>query len=187
MNANGTRETFEGWAFLELMGHRRLAGKVSEATIAGVGFIRLDVPAGCDSGVSAVWCSRHGNCRCPDREDLNDPACPLHNAGSDHAQIVSTHYYAPGSVYGLHPTTEELATRFALRTRPAPVEEWELPKAPALPARVTCDAQDDECSADDPRTCDVDWHRERAAAEKGVADSIAVGQADGAGEPGGRA
>lgn len=34
---------FEGWAILELMGHRRLAGKVSEVTIAGTPFIRIDV------------------------------------------------------------------------------------------------------------------------------------------------
>lgn len=37
--------TFEGWAILELMGHRRLGGHVSEATIAGSSFIRIDVPA----------------------------------------------------------------------------------------------------------------------------------------------
>ncbi|MHB9105784.1 MAG: acetyltransferase [Armatimonadota bacterium] len=32
------------WAILELMGHRRIAGHVSEATIAGQSFIRIDVP-----------------------------------------------------------------------------------------------------------------------------------------------
>lgn len=36
---------FEGWAILELMGHRRLAGHLSEVTIAGGSFIRIDVPA----------------------------------------------------------------------------------------------------------------------------------------------
>lgn len=35
---------FEGWAILELMGHRRLGGYVSEATVAGAGFLRIDVP-----------------------------------------------------------------------------------------------------------------------------------------------
>lgn len=35
---------FEGWAILELMGHRRLAGAVSEALIAGAPFVRIDVP-----------------------------------------------------------------------------------------------------------------------------------------------
>lgn len=39
---------FEHWAILELMGHRRLAGVVSEAEIAGAGFIRIDVYANGD-------------------------------------------------------------------------------------------------------------------------------------------
>jgi hypothetical protein len=37
---------FEGWAILELMGHRRLAGYLTEATIGGGAFLRIDVP--CD-------------------------------------------------------------------------------------------------------------------------------------------
>lgn len=36
---------FEGWVVLELMGHRRLAGFLSEQQIAGSGFLRLDVYA----------------------------------------------------------------------------------------------------------------------------------------------
>ncbi len=40
---------FEGWAILELMGHRRLAGRVSEASVAGAAFIRIDVPHPNDS------------------------------------------------------------------------------------------------------------------------------------------
>jgi hypothetical protein len=35
---------FEEWAILELMGHRRLAGKITEATIGGGAFIRIDMP-----------------------------------------------------------------------------------------------------------------------------------------------
>lgn len=37
-------EPFAQWAVLELMGHRRLAGYVTEQEIAGKGFLRLDVP-----------------------------------------------------------------------------------------------------------------------------------------------
>lgn len=39
------QEKFEGWAILELMGHRKLGGYLHEATIAGAAFIRIDVPA----------------------------------------------------------------------------------------------------------------------------------------------
>ena len=51
---------FEGWAIVELMGHRKLAGRIREVTIAGGAFIRLDVPS--DSpvtqyyGPSAIYC-----------------------------------------------------------------------------------------------------------------------------------
>lgn len=35
---------FEGWAILELMGHRRLAGYVREVTMFGTALCRIDVP-----------------------------------------------------------------------------------------------------------------------------------------------
>lgn len=38
------RETFDCWAVLELFGHVRLAGHVTEATIGGCSFLRVDVP-----------------------------------------------------------------------------------------------------------------------------------------------
>lgn len=41
---SATEETFSEWAIVELMGHRRLAGLLSEQEIAGKGFLRLDVP-----------------------------------------------------------------------------------------------------------------------------------------------
>jgi len=53
---------FEGWAILELMGHRKLAGRISEATLGGGAFIRIDVPGdGADVATqfyspSAVYC-----------------------------------------------------------------------------------------------------------------------------------
>jgi hypothetical protein len=56
------KPAFEGWVILELMGHRRLAGYLSEATIGGTSFLRIDVP-GNDGNVatqlysgSAVYC-----------------------------------------------------------------------------------------------------------------------------------
>ena len=38
-------EKFEQWAILEIMGHNRFAGRVSEETIAGAAFLRIDIPA----------------------------------------------------------------------------------------------------------------------------------------------
>jgi hypothetical protein len=43
MSDDGT--AFDTWAIVELMGHRRLAGRLTEQDIAGSGFLRLDIPS----------------------------------------------------------------------------------------------------------------------------------------------
>lgn len=35
---------FEGWVLLELFGHRKLAGYLTEVEVAGAGMLRLDIP-----------------------------------------------------------------------------------------------------------------------------------------------
>lgn len=37
-------EKFDQWAIVELMGHRKLAGRVTEHVIAGASLLRIDVP-----------------------------------------------------------------------------------------------------------------------------------------------
>lgn len=44
MTDEKTTTGFEGWVILELMGHRRLAGYLSEQSIGGASFLRIDVP-----------------------------------------------------------------------------------------------------------------------------------------------
>lgn len=39
-----SNEKFESWAIVELFGHQRIAGLVTEATIGGCPLIRVDVP-----------------------------------------------------------------------------------------------------------------------------------------------
>ncbi len=36
---------FNEWAVVELFGHQKIVGRVSEATLAGGAFLRVDVPA----------------------------------------------------------------------------------------------------------------------------------------------
>jgi hypothetical protein len=55
--------SYEGWAVVELMGHRRLGGYVREVTFAGHGMLRVEMPAD-DAGAaltqfyspSALYC-----------------------------------------------------------------------------------------------------------------------------------
>jgi len=85
-------QAFDCWCVVELLGRRRLAGRVSEVQLAGHGFLRLDIPPADD-----------------------DPG--------------RTQYFAPASVYALHPVEEATARRAAAAWRPAPVQRWELPAA----------------------------------------------------------
>lgn len=39
------KESFSEWCLVELFGHQKIVGKVTEATMAGGAFLRVDVPA----------------------------------------------------------------------------------------------------------------------------------------------
>lgn len=39
------KQPFEEWALIELFGHQKIVGKVTEASLAGGAFLRVDVPA----------------------------------------------------------------------------------------------------------------------------------------------
>ncbi|MFT4171789.1 MAG: hypothetical protein QM639_04465 [Rhodocyclaceae bacterium] len=43
-----TENTFDCWAIVELFGHQRIAGRVTEASVGGCAFVRVDVPAAGD-------------------------------------------------------------------------------------------------------------------------------------------
>lgn len=43
-----------GFCFLELMGHRKLAGLLTEETVAGFGFLRIDVFTGAETAARAT-------------------------------------------------------------------------------------------------------------------------------------
>lgn len=105
--------TFDEWVICELMGHRRLAGRVREVQIAGAGFLRLDIPA----------------------------------AGDDPGR---TQFLAPGSVYALHPVTEETARAAAVGWRPEPVSRWELRALPAPSREDVVDLADEVYEDDEP-------------------------------------
>lgn len=43
-------EKFEQWCILEIMGHQRYAGLVTEQAIGGASFVRIDIPQVCVDG-----------------------------------------------------------------------------------------------------------------------------------------
>jgi hypothetical protein len=38
------QDKFDSWAVVELFGHQQIAGRVTEASIGGCSFLRVDVP-----------------------------------------------------------------------------------------------------------------------------------------------
>lgn len=71
MNPSDTSEAFSGWAVVELMGHRKLAGRVSQVTQYGTAMLRLDVP-GPDGQVAATqfYSSSAIYCLTPTTEEI---------------------------------------------------------------------------------------------------------------------
>ena len=45
LNPRPAESTFDEHCIVELLGHRKLAGRVREVQLAGAGFLRLDIPA----------------------------------------------------------------------------------------------------------------------------------------------
>ena len=75
---------FEEWAILELMGHRRLAGKITDAVIGGGAFLRLDIPMDDDKWTTQYYSPQSVYCISPVSEELarmvakNNQPAPVH-------------------------------------------------------------------------------------------------------------
>lgn len=75
---------FEEWAILELMGHRRLAGKITDAVIGGGAFLRIDIPMDDDKWTTQYYSPQSVYCISPVSEELarmvskNNQPAPVH-------------------------------------------------------------------------------------------------------------
>lgn len=107
MQSEETKPAFEGWAVVELFGHSTIAGYVTEVSLFGTAFMRVDVP-----------------------ETNGNPGY--------------TKMFGGNAIYGITPTSEEIATQAASRIDFRPVNEWTVPtrveelrvEVPMLPKRI---------------------------------------------------
>lgn len=88
---------FDQWAIVELMGHQQIAGRVTEESIGGSAFIRVDVPEQPARKAVQQW-------------DSDQPSIPPY-----------TRYLSSGAIYAINPCSEKVAKMAAerMRTRPA--------------------------------------------------------------------
>lgn len=78
MDTNG----FNSWCVVELFGHYKIAGRVSEHSIAGATFLRVDVPAvACKAGYTKFYGNGAVYALTPVTEAV--------------ARAVAAHYYEP--------------------------------------------------------------------------------------------
>ena len=77
-------EKFDDWAIVELMGHRRLAGHVTEIELAGKGMLRVDIPGPGDTSTTQIYSPDSLYCLTPTTEEiaravaLNSQPTPVH-------------------------------------------------------------------------------------------------------------
>jgi hypothetical protein len=89
------QDKFDSWAVVELFGHQQLAGRVTEASIGGCSFLRVDVP--------------------------EQPALPKEEWNSGVPALPPyTRYFGQGAIYALNPCSEEVARHTAARIRARP-------------------------------------------------------------------
>lgn len=123
-------EGFTGWAIVELLGHKRLAGLVSEQQIAGGMLLRIDVPETLAGPEEVDTAKRY-------ERDVPAPS------------LAYTKLVGLGSIYAITPVEESIARAVAREIEryndPLPVRIQR-----ALPAGVVVDADVEDDDGDLP-------------------------------------
>lgn len=126
---------FACWAVLELLGHRRLAGWITEQKVSGADYLRIDIPKK-PSVPASVPSEGAGTNAEPDKSESKKEA---ENA------VLSTQFYGSGAVYGITPVTEEMARNIAYRSQEQTITALGLPAASvAGSTRYEPDFEDDD-------------------------------------------
>lgn len=138
----GATEPFEGWAILEIMGHRQVAGLVREVSVFGAQMARVDIPEA--PAVEEEWTAPEGSLN---RWRVRDaqPAIP-----------AFTQFYGGASVFCMTPVTEAVARSAAARFRQAPPKALDvapssrqLGAADDVPDAEVLDEEDETPHVDD--------------------------------------
>lgn len=121
------QQKFEQWCIVELFGHTKLAGMVSEQSIGGVMFVRVDVPE-------------------VQREASTAKVVNGRYEEQTYTETIGqfTRLFGANAIYSITPTSEAIARAVAQRIAMRPVTVFELPQLRALNAPAEDDDEDDE-------------------------------------------
>lgn len=118
-------EKFDSWCIVEIMGHQKYAGRVTEQAIGGCNFVRIDVP---------------------------EIPADTEGVGVDRRVLRSgtpafTKFFGQGSIFSMTPVTEEIARRVAAGIREVPVHVYEPLRSPQR--ALSLDDHDDDFDDED--------------------------------------
>lgn len=130
--------SFEGWAVVEMMGHRKEIGFVTTQAFGQAVLFRVDTP------------------ELPEREfTLESPEYAAHNGAGTRWCPAGTKVkressparsclVAPSSLYAINPCSEQAAMALIERNKARPLIALELPEQAALPPAQSLEEQDYE-------------------------------------------
>jgi hypothetical protein len=137
------QSSFEGWAIVEMMGHRKEIGFVTTQAFGQAVLFRVDTP------------------ELPEREfTLESPEYAAHNGSRERwcpagtkvkraASPARSCLVAPSSLYAINPCTEQAALTAIERSMRRPLIALELPEQAALPPAPDDEESDFEDDQDD--------------------------------------
>lgn len=121
-NLEAKQASFEGWAIVEMMGHRKEIGFVVTQAFGPAVLCRVDTPG------------------LPEREYvlerpeyIDGRSCPIGTKVQRPAALGKSCLVPPQSLYALNPCTEAAAMALIERSIPRPLIVLELPEHVALP------------------------------------------------------
>jgi hypothetical protein len=107
-------ESFQAWAIVEIFGHQKFAGRVSEFALGGCNFVRVDVP------------------ELPARDERYGGKLP--------EQPAFTKLFGQGAIYSITLVSEDVARAAADQIRPEPITVYiPVSNRPALAAAADYD------------------------------------------------
>jgi hypothetical protein len=129
--------TFEGWAAIEMMGHRKEIGFVTTQAFGQAVLFRVDTPELPEREYVLESPEYAGGRYCPPGTKVKRPASPAKSC-----------LVAPAALYAINPCSESAVMAMIERSISRPLIILELPEQAALPPKPESDYDEDDA---DPR------------------------------------
>jgi len=136
-NAEVKQGSFEGWAIVEMMGHRKEIGFVTTQAFGQAVLFRIDCPE---------LPEREFVLESPEYAKVNGDSsrwCPTGTKVRRSAVPARSCLVAPSSLYAINPCSEQAAMTAIERSIARPLIALEIPPQAALPQAVETDEQSD--------------------------------------------